>query len=682
MSRQIDEFTKGEAATIAGVISDLKAQDYNIEQRTSGSTTVTGIELNKTNIKMNKESEETLTYTLVYGEGTVRYFTEIKGKYYEIVFNNGIIAVKTEETDLEGINNEPKITVKSNAENIVTAKKIEGKDEIVLNSLNELGETTITIKEENSGIATVCNVKVMTLIENITFNQETINIEKGDNVELNTLITVNPEDATEELIWTTEDGEIVEVTEEGRLVGVKEGTTIIKVTNEEGTIEATCQIKVVISATGISLNKSTTTINKGNTDSLTVTITPEDTTDPVTWTSENTSVATITPDATGRTATINAVGAGTSKITVTCGSKTAYCTVTVKIPATGVSVTPSTKKIEPNETVQLTSIVMPSDTTDTTVTWTSDNTSVATVTSTGLVTGIKDGTAKITAKYGDVSNYCTLTVETPPPTIETSHTAKDISSIYTWNDLIAAAKIISNNSDIVNYRTEGVTVKVGTKSIAIGVGDIIKYGDYRMRILGFNHDELANSNAYGGNNTYAGISFEFIDYLTKKAHRTSATNEGGWRNSDIRTYLNGTTFDSNVNELKIKEVKKEYIETYNDANSIKSIIDKLWLLSCGEIWSNGGKGDNSRGYAIASEGRQYMFYKKIETGYNKDNSNVTKPEGHGYASTTGTYATWLRSPTYENTATFCHIWDYGKCACSGITVGSKYTYGVAPGFAI
>ncbi len=74
MARQIDEVTKGEAATIAGVISDLKAQGYNIEQRTSGSNTVTGIELNKDTVKMNKNSEESLRYTLVYGE---RYIINI-----------------------------------------------------------------------------------------------------------------------------------------------------------------------------------------------------------------------------------------------------------------------------------------------------------------------------------------------------------------------------------------------------------------------------------------------------------------------------------------------------------------------------------------------------------------------------------------------------------------------------
>ena len=74
MARQIDEVTKGEAATIAGVISDLKAQEYKIEEIVSGSNTVTGIELNKDTVKMNKNSEESLRYTLVYGE---RYIINI-----------------------------------------------------------------------------------------------------------------------------------------------------------------------------------------------------------------------------------------------------------------------------------------------------------------------------------------------------------------------------------------------------------------------------------------------------------------------------------------------------------------------------------------------------------------------------------------------------------------------------
>ncbi len=77
-------------------------------------------------------------------------------------------------------------------------------------------------------------------------------------------------------------------------------------------------------ATGISLNKSTLSLVEGNYETLTATVSPTDTTDTVTWSSDKTSVATV--DSTGK---VTAVAAGTAKITATAGTKTATCTVTV-----------------------------------------------------------------------------------------------------------------------------------------------------------------------------------------------------------------------------------------------------------------------------------------------------------------------------------------------------------------
>jgi uncharacterized protein YjdB/type II secretory pathway pseudopilin PulG len=421
MSRQIDEFSKGEAATIAGVISDLKAQGYNIEQRTSGSNTVTGIELNKTNVKIDKDSEETLTYTLVYGEGTVRYFAEIDGKYYEMIFDNGAFKINTKETELEGINKTPKVTAKSNAENIVKAQKTEGKDEIVLKALKELGETTITIKEENSGETIVCNVKVMILIQGITFNQEIINIEKGNNVVLNTLIKINPTDATEEIKATIVNAE--GITEEiakiisdengQKIVGVKEGTTSIKITNEDGTIEVTCPVRIKISATGISLNKSLIEINKNSIDNtLKATLNPADTTEPVVWSTGDFSKVTVvadTSDPTGKTAKISAVGAGTTTVTATCSGQTASCTVSVIIPATGLTISQTSATVKVGNTLKLTATVTPNNTTDT-INWETSDLNVATVSNNGLVTGIKSGTVKINVKCGNKYTTCNVLV--------------------------------------------------------------------------------------------------------------------------------------------------------------------------------------------------------------------------------------------------------------------------------
>ena len=84
---------------------------------------------------------------------------------------------------------------------------------------------------------------------------------------------------------------------------------------------------LTVAVTGVSLNKTSTTLTVGGEETLTATVAPADATNKaVTWASDNTSVATV--DSNGK---VTAVAAGTANITVTTtdGSKTATCAVTV-----------------------------------------------------------------------------------------------------------------------------------------------------------------------------------------------------------------------------------------------------------------------------------------------------------------------------------------------------------------
>lgn len=81
---------------------------------------------------------------------------------------------------------------------------------------------------------------------------------------------------------------------------------------------------------------------------------------------------------------------------------------------TSVSVSPSTASIEAGETVQLTETVLPSNATDKSVTWSSNNTSVATVSSSGLVTGVSAGSATITVTTVDGGKTATCAVTVTP----------------------------------------------------------------------------------------------------------------------------------------------------------------------------------------------------------------------------------------------------------------------------
>ena len=86
----------------------------------------------------------------------------------------------------------------------------------------------------------------------------------------------------------------------------------------------------------------------------------------------------------------------------------------VHIDPTGISLNKSTASVEAGKTTQLTATLQPSGATGT-VTWTSSNSSVASVNSSGKVTGVAEGSATITATCGSYHASCTVTVTAPVP---------------------------------------------------------------------------------------------------------------------------------------------------------------------------------------------------------------------------------------------------------------------------
>jgi len=131
----------------------------------------------------------------------------------------------------------------------------------------------------------------------------------------------------------------------------------------------------------------------------------------VTWTSSNTAIATV--DSKGL---VTAKSAGTVNITVKTEdqNKTDVCVVTVKniIQVESVNLSPASKTLGINETLQLSAEVLPVNASIKDVTYSSSNTSIATVSATGLVTGKYKGTATITVTTKDQSktDNCIITV--------------------------------------------------------------------------------------------------------------------------------------------------------------------------------------------------------------------------------------------------------------------------------
>ena len=258
------------------------------------------------------------------------------------------------------------------------------------------------------------------------------------------------------------------------------------------------------------------------------------------------------------------------------------------------------------------------------------------------------------------------------PSTATTHTAKAIT--YTLDELSTIAQMISNNSSITNDTLE-VNVKLNEVDNTLGVGDTATVDSKTVRILGFNHDTLTTSTAYGTTTATgkAGISFEYVTFLTSASMNSSNTNSGGWGSSALRSTLNSTTYNSLSIKNNIKQVEKEFIPTYNSASKSPS-SDYIWLLSCGEIWNNGYNRGVTRGWAIATEGSQYKYYKSTlgSTAYNSS-TNVTKKPN-----TSSPSYWWLRSPNYDYSYYFCFVSSDGNCG----SLNASYSYGVAPGFSI
>ena len=170
--------------------------------------------------------------------------------------------------------------------------------------------------------------------------------------------------------------------------------------------------------TSIAVTPANPSITKGATEQFTATGTYSDKstanlTSQVTWTSGTTTVATI---ATGGLAT--GVGAGSSTITATLGAVSGTTKLTVSTPTlTSIAVTPANPSITKGATEQFTATGTYSDksTANLTsqVTWTSGTTTVATITTGGLATGVGAGSSTITATLGAVSGSTKLTVAAP-----------------------------------------------------------------------------------------------------------------------------------------------------------------------------------------------------------------------------------------------------------------------------
>ena len=167
-------------------------------------------------------------------------------------------------------------------------------------------------------------------VEKVSLNKSATTLTEGESETLTATITPSNATGDKTVKWSSSNEAVAAVDSNGKVTAKKAGTAVITATSSNGKT-AGCTVTVKqkeIAITGISLNKSTTSLTEGESETLTATITPSNATGDKTvkWSSSNEAVAAV--DSNGK---VTAKKAGTAVITATSSNgKTAGCTVTVK----------------------------------------------------------------------------------------------------------------------------------------------------------------------------------------------------------------------------------------------------------------------------------------------------------------------------------------------------------------
>ena len=290
------------------------------------------------------------------------------------------------------------------------------------------GTTTITAVT-TGGKKASCTVKVLVPIEQIELLESTEISVKG---KLQLKPVFFPENAEAKSLTWKATGKAVSISKSGLVQALKPGDATITLTTDRG-VAATVQVTVTQKATTISFKSKQIKVPINGTSVLKPTFGPAGSNRwTVTFTSANTDIATV--DENG---VVSGHSLGKTKITAKLhNKKTATITVWVVIPVEEVRI-PESAELARGKTLTLKPEYLPENATEKKVKWTSLSPKVASVTSGGVVKGLKAGTAVIRAKTDNgVIAECTVTVYNPVTQVKLNRTSLTL-SLYEQKTLTA-----------------------------------------------------------------------------------------------------------------------------------------------------------------------------------------------------------------------------------------------------
>ena len=347
-------------------------------------------------------------------------------------------------------------------------------------------------------------------VASVTVTPATASLTVGQTVQL----SATPKDANgnpltgRTIVWSSSDNTIATVNGSGLVTGVGAGGPVTITATSEGQ-SGTATVNVTLAPVA-SVTVSPSSANVAITGTVQLTATPKDangnplTGRAISWSSSDNTIATV-----NSSGLVTGVAAGTVTITATSEGKSGTASITVAgAPVATVTVTPASASVQAGQTVQLTATLKDANgniLTGRVVTWSSNNTSVANVNSSGLVTGNGAGSATITAASEGKSGTSAITV-TPVPvasvtvtpatasvpaggTVQLTATPKDANGnpltgrTITWQSSNSAVASVNGSGLVTGVATGGpVTITAtsegqsGTSAVTVTAASATQFG--------------------------------------------------------------------------------------------------------------------------------------------------------------------------------------------------------------
>ena len=309
----------------------------------------------------------------------------------------------------------------------------------------KVGNTTIiATSTDGSNVSAKCKIKVVQRVTKVKLNKSVVNLsKKGKTAKLKA--TVYPNNAYDKSInWTSNNKKVATVDKNGKIKATtNKGVTYIIAKTKDGSNKS-AKLLVVVGpkVQKITLNKSSVTVNRSTkniTYRLKKSIKNKNATyKAVDWYTSNKNIATV--DSNGKV-TVRKKGTVTITAKAKDGSnKAAKCKITVKQLVTKLSYNSKkqAKEVYKNKTIKFNVIVTPNNANNKGIIYSSSNKKVATVTSKGIIKGIKEGTVTITAKAKDDSKKTVklkVKIKKPPITINTKLSNNEFNSNKKYVDM-------------------------------------------------------------------------------------------------------------------------------------------------------------------------------------------------------------------------------------------------------